>query len=177
MRRTLGLIVVAVLGLTLAGCGGAPSAEGEWRIVVPLQKTFPADDGPQEEVLELEADIQQLEEGGLEGTATTSEAIQDTSCSYQVISPARAAQTGLDASRVSEEGEITLALQGDCGSNVYFALEGEIDGDTITGEAMRPMDPEEEDIDEGIGARAISGPSAYEPLYVTGPGEWEAERI
>lgn len=168
--------VVFCAGGLLAGCSsGPPDAGGTWEITVPLVAAYSSDEGPPEGDLVVVADIRQLDGGGLEGNARTVSPFEGETCRYQVVSPERAAQANLDPSRVTDEGEVRLALQGECGPNVYFALQGQLAGDEMEGEAVRPVAV---GTGTNMGSRAISASNPRnEPVYNTGPGRWSAARI
>lgn len=142
---------------------------------MPLVAAYGNDEGPPEGDLMVVADIQQLDEGGLEGNARTVSPFEGETCRYQVVPPDRAVAQNLDPSRVTEDGNVRLALDGECGPNVYFALSGTVAGDEMEGEAVRPVAV---DTGTNMGSRAISPPNPRnEPVYNTGPGRWSAARI
>ena len=176
VRVMLGVAATLAASTMLVGCSGYPDASGTWDLEIPVVKVFSYDDGSEEFEYKLTAELRQLEEGELEGTATAD--FEDgEQCNYDVVSPDMAVQAGTDASRVTEEGEIVLAFDGQCWeseSYVDFALQGEIDGGEMTGEAVSPV---EAGSGEGVGSRVLAGAQQQAPVYATGEGEWTAERV
>lgn len=165
----LGTLVV----LLAAGCSGAPDASGSWQLSLPVAEGNA--DSPSEGTMVYSLDLQQAEDGGLTGTAT---AVSDgSSCSYEILGPTNVSGSTAPASLVTEEGDITLNLEGDCDEdaswlNSDFVLSGEINGDEMSGQARDALSAEE-------AADGVPDTVAFadtEDLYAPATGTWTATR-
>lgn len=165
MVRMAATLTSAAVLLFVAGCSGTPDASGSWEITVPVVESNVGDDAQDGNIV-YAADLQQDENGSLSGSATAT--VGEYSCEYEVD----------EGSRVNEGGDFTLMLEGYCDSDASWQgtmtleLEGTIEGDEMTGEALNAMPASEarESLPEGSIAFA-DGEGQYVPAPDTFTGE------